>query len=137
MDAEKFLKQIRTLDNRIWNTQKEIEMWKNKAEYGGIDYGRERVKSSGSKSRVEDMICKALGLQEQLEKDIKLRRSIIDALNRLSDVHIDGYSVLYEIFILGHSYKEIAVKNEKSLSWVRDNRASGLRELERILENGR
>ena len=133
MNAEQYLKQIQRLDARIWNTKKDIELWKERAEYGGTDFGSERVQSSSNKSRMENAIIKSLGLEDKLKNDMKKRQEIMSVLDRLSETHIEPYNVLYKIFVLGLSYSEITRETGKSLSWVRDNRKIGLIELEKIL----
>lgn len=134
MNAEKYLEQIAILDRRIKNKTRDMERWRESAEYSSTDYGTERVQSTGSKSRMENAIIRSLGLEEQIKKDVAKRNSIIADLDRLSETHIEPYSVLYGIYVLGQAYKDIAVEMDKSLSWVRDNRKIGLIEVEKILE---
>lgn len=134
MNAEKYLEQIAILDRRIKNKTRDMERWRESAEYSSTDYGAERVQSSGNKSRMENAIIRSLGLEEQIKKDVAKRNSIIADLDRLSETHIEPYSVLYGIYVLGQAYKDIAVEMDKSLSWVRDNRKIGLIEVEKILE---
>ena len=134
MNAEKYLEQIAILDRRIKNKTRDMERWRKSAEYSSTDYGTERVQSTGSKSRMENAIIRSLGLEEQIKKDVAKRNSIIADLDRLSETHIEPYSVLYGIYVLGQAYKDIAVEMDKSLSWVRDNRKIGLIEVEKILE---
>ena len=134
MNAEKYLEQIAILDRRIKNKTRDMERWRESAEYSSTDYGTERVQSTGSKSRMENAIIRSLGLEEQIKKDVAKRNSIIADLDRLSETHIEPYSVLYGIYVLGQAYKDIALEMDKSLSWVRDNRKIGLIEVEKILE---
>lgn len=134
MNAEKYLEQIAILDRRIKNKTRDMERWRESAEYSSTDYGTERVQSTGSKSRMENAIIRSLGLEEQIKKDVAKRNSIIADLDRLSETYIEPYSVLYGIYVLGQAYKDIAVEMDKSLSWVRDNRKIGLIEVEKILE---
>lgn len=134
MNAEKYLEQIAILDRRIKSKTRDMERWRESAEYSSTDYGTERVQSTGSKSRMENAIIRSLGLEEQIKKDVAKRNSIIADLDRLSETHIEPYSVLYGIYVLGQAYKDIAVEMDKSLSWVRDNRKIGLIEVEKILE---
>ena len=134
MNAEKYLEQIAILDRRIKNKTRDMERWRKSAEYSSTDYGTERVQSTGSKSRMENAIIRSLGLEEQIKKDVAKRNSIIADLDRLSETHIEPYSVLYGIYVLGQAYKDISVEMDKSLSWVRDNRKIGLIEIEKILE---
>ena len=134
MNADKYLEQIAILDRRIKNKTRDMERWRESAEYSSTDYGTERVQSTGSKSRMENAIIRSLGLEEQIKKDVAKRNSIIADLDRLSETHIEPYSVLYGIYVLGQAYKDIALEMDKSLSWVRDNRKIGLIEVEKILE---
>lgn len=134
MNAEKYLEQIAILDRRIKNKTRDMERWRESAEYSSTDYGTERVQSTGSKSRMENAIIRSLGLEEQIKKDVAKRNGIIADLDRLSETHIEPYSVLYGIYVLGQAYKDIALEMDKSLSWVRDNRKIGLIEVEKILE---
>lgn len=134
MNAEKYLEQIAILDRRIKNKTRDMERWRESAEYSSTDYGTERVQSTGSKSRMENAIIRSLGLEEQIKKDVAKRNSIIADLDKLSETHIEPYSVLYGIYVLGQAYKDIALEMDKSLSWVRDNRKIGLIEVKKILE---
>ena len=134
MNAEKYLSRIAILDERIKNKSRDIERWKQSAEYSSYGYDNVRVQTSGGKSKIEEAIIKSLTIEEKMNRDIKERKEIIATLDSISETHIAPYSVLYKFYVLGLDNKQIALESKKSLSWVRDNKRIGLDEIQKILE---
>ena len=134
MKAEKYLKRIAVLDRRIQNRMQSAERWRTAAKSCTTNFGNERVQSSGSKQQMENALINALSLEELILKDSQELREIEDTLNALSSCDLDSYDVVYMIYVLQKSYKQIADEKGKSVSWVKNKRKSGLNILEEILK---
>lgn len=134
MNAERYLKRIAVLDRRIQNRMQSAERWRTAAKSCTTNFGNERVQSSGSKQQMENALINALSLEELILKDSQELREIEDTLNALSIRDLDSYDVIYKIYILQKSYKQIADEKGKSVSWVKNKRKSGLGLLDEILK---
>lgn len=94
----------------------------------GIDYSRERVKSSPRHDSLERSVIKLEELEvrhaEQLEECVELRAEAVAAIDRLEDVRYKTMLTLY--YVDGHSWETVAEKARYNVQYCKDLRAEAL-----------
>lgn len=132
MNAKEYLEQIASLDTRIKNKQIEKLQWEEIASGMTSNIDSERVTSSGAKSKMEEAVLKAVGIEEDIFKLIEERRSIINTIGRLKSNH--EYNVVHMKYVRHMEFWEIAEACHKSESWVFSIHREGLRNVQKILD---
>ena len=138
MKAEEYLNKISLLDELIQTQIDELERLKDKCYYKPIDYSQPRVQYSRT---INDAMAETVALNDIFEKPImdrirkysEERQSIIDDIYNLNNARL--IAVVYGLFVNGDSYQEIARKQNRSTSWVKDQRKEGLKEIQNMLDS--
>lgn len=133
MDAKEYLKQIGKIERMIKNKQIEKEQWVNLASGTTAQIGSERVRSSGSQSKMSDAIIKAVDIEAEIIELIEKRKKIIKTIEQLSE---DEYNVLHMRYVRHMtSYFDIGLEcGKRSESWATTTRRKALKSLQVILD---
>lgn len=107
MDAKQYLKRIELLRTKIANLSTEVTGAGNYPEY---------VK--------KPLLDEIIELRQQMSKAVE----IFDGLN------LNEYNVMYNKYVLGKDYNDIADKAGKSYSWVTTIHGNAKRKIQSILE---
>lgn len=135
MKAKDYLKQLKKQNAIIENCYAELEKWNDVAFGVTAHLDGDRVQSSGSKQKmanaVESMVDIKAEIREGLAKAQEIRREIISTIEQL---HENEYDVLYKMYVLGMSFKEVAASKGKSTSWATTVHGRALQSVQRILD---
>ena len=133
MNAEQYLKRIAELISKIENKQQKADDRMGDAYPGAIRYDQERVQSSGAKDNMANAVIDSVDIQQEIQGYKRELQEIESKLDKLSAVDPDAYHVLYQLYFLHKSYRQIAFAKNKSISWVKQKRRTGLNEFNEIL----
>jgi hypothetical protein len=132
MDAVSFLSQYQKLELQIYNKRADVERKRSiAASIGGFQMS-ERVQSSGTQSKMADRIIDVVALETEIEKLIEKQNDIINVIESLEAME---YDVLYKIYILGVTLKEVATLNSYSYNWAYKWYKKGIASVQKILDD--
>lgn len=135
MNAEKYLKRIKTLQRKIRNKKCRLKQYDDRYTPKAVSYDQERVQST-HKNQNENASINAIDLEMEIKAHEKELAEIESTLNLLAEIDADAYFVLYQIYFLHKPYKQIAAAaDNKSESWVSNKRRIGLDKLDEILRS--
>ncbi len=123
MDAQKYLRQIKVLDTKIKQKEKQIEYLKEAAQgAGAIRYDEDRVQVSMTDSKLESLVTQYMTLEQEVQEQIlyleKVKNMIIGQIHEMSD---DRYiNVLFKKYVEIKSYELIAVEMNYSFDYVKE-----------------
>lgn len=135
MKARKYLMMANKLDAMIKNKMIEKQQWHDIALGVTVSMDGERVKSTGSKSRMADAIEKMTDVEREIDalidQLIENKRDIILTIEQLPTAE---YNVMHMIYIRGMDFFESASEMKKSYSWVKGKHKSGLKHVQEIID---
>lgn len=145
MEAEAYLQQVMTLDEMIANKRWELEQMRHTAEgmtsysetvvINGKEYALEKVQSSGSLQPMADAVCNLVDMGGRIEATIaaweQQKQEIITTIQALP---VNEYKVLHMIYVRGMNIRDAAEKCNRSYTWGKETRRSGLQNLQIILD---
>ena len=132
MTADQYLSRVKKIDAMIRNKLRERAHWKEVAEgYGGASVG-ERVQSSHNPQRGADAICNYVDIEREIETLKRERREIILTIERLPSTE---YDLIYKLYVLGYSMKEIAYTFGKSYDWVKVKKRHALQLVQGMIDD--
>ena len=135
MNAEQYLKRIKTLQRKIRNKKCRLKQYDDRYTPKSVSYDQERVQST-HKNLNENASINAIDLEMEIKAHEKELAEIESTLNLLAEIDADAYFVLYQIYVLHKAYKQIAAEaDNKSASWVSNKRRTGLNSLDEILRS--
>ena len=131
MTAEKYLEQIRMLDDMILTKLKEYNRWVAIAEGMGGFSVAERVQCTRNLQRGADAIGEYIDLEREINK---LKRRKNEVIGTIQQLPFNEYKILYRIYNDGRMLKELPSEFDKSYEWVKKTKKKALRRLQGILD---
>lgn len=132
MEAKEYLRQLAKISSMIRRKQSEKEQWELIATGTTAPAGGERVRSTGTKSKMSDAIIRAVDIEGEILKLVNRRQEIIKTIEQLE---VMEYNVLHMRYVIGMGFKAIALEcGQKSESWANTVHRKALRNLQKILD---
>lgn len=137
MKSKQYLMQITKLDAIIKNTLEDIQRWKDLALHITPSMSNESKSNGGNtvSNKIENAVLNYITLEEKLNQAViesmKTRSEIIATLEQLPT---SEYNVLYQTYVNGVEFHEIADMFHRSYSWVTSVHGIGLKDLQKILD---
>lgn len=136
MKAREYLGQLEIIETRIQNIQYDIQQLKELALTVTPAYEGERVQSSGNLQRtasaVDRWVDRERQMDEEIDRLVDLRLEILDTIESLKKPKEAG--VLHMLYIQNKSFKEVAVRYDKSVSWATSVHGRALQSLQKVLD---
>lgn len=133
MKADVYLGQLKTLNRRIENKQREAAMWRDIAESMGSLPDGERVQSSGSKDKLSGAVARVVDYEREAEaltwKLINLQHKIILMVDSMDTA--EHSLILSEHYVHGLSLMQIAVEWGVSFRHIKRIKSAAIAEFER------
>lgn len=135
LKAKEYLQQIRKLDKLIENKIIECQHWKNLACSITGNQSLENVQST----KIPDKMAFAVGKYVDIEREINncidtLYESKKDILNVIEQLDITEYDILHKVYIQYMDLNDVAIKLDKSYSWVTTMHGKALKDVQKILD---
>ena len=135
-DAQVYLEQVAKYDSLIKNKLIEQQGWRDIALGITANMDGDRVRSSGSKSKLEDAMNKCVDMETEIDslidKYIDLKKEVLQVIESLQSAL--QYNVLHMKYIQHMEFADIADKYGKDYSWVTTLHGRALKNVQRILE---
>lgn len=137
MTAKEYLNQIKDLEVRIKNKNRDLEQLKEMAiSLGGFDY-KERVQTTKETGDViGESIARLVDLENEISKDIiklmELKQKISNTIDKVKKT--ECYEVLYQRYILCRKFEEIAFDMKYDTRQIHRFHGEGLKEIENVIE---
>lgn len=136
MDAKDFLKQVKRLDLRIKNKLIEQQQWRDIALGITANMDRERVQSSGAKSKMADAVDRCVDMEAEINSLVDIlidtKKEVIQTIERLySPIE---YDVLHKRFIQDKTLQEIADEYKKDYGWAKSTCKRAARHVQALLD---
>lgn len=114
MTTKEYLLQVKKINDIIKNRMHEIDDLRSMSRnISSVAYDRDRVQSSGSVSKLENIVTRIVDLDRQVDNYIDLKYKIIKQIESLD---ADEYSVLYMRFVNGYTFGTIlSMLNEEDV----------------------
>ena len=136
MKASEYVKQIETIETRIQNIQFDVKQLKDLALSITPSYEGERVQASGNNQRmataVERWADKEQEMNAEIDRLIDKKLEISNTINSLKKPKEAG--VLHMLYIQNKSFKEVAMRYDKSVSWATSVHGRALQSLQKVLD---
>lgn len=137
MDAKEFLRLPEKLDVRIKNKLIEQQQWRDLALGITANMDGERVRSTGTKTKMADAIDKCVDMEAEIDRLIDelvdTKKKVIEAIEKL-DSPVE-YDVLHRRYIQYQSLQEVADHYGYDYGWATTTHGRALRSLQVILED--
>lgn len=129
-EVREYLEQIPDLDDKIICKTKDLKRWKSNAGSITAQSSGERVQSSGVPDKIATAVVEYLDLEAEIKACVEQRKKIISVIEQLKG---KKYRVIYGRYVLGLSFKEIAVDCRMGESWATTLHGRALVDLQRLL----
>ena len=134
--AQIFLERVEKIDTILENKLIEQRRWREIALSISANMDGEKVKSSGSKSKMADAIIKCVAMEdeiaEQVDKLIAEKKKVINVLESLYSP--TEYKILHMRYIQYISLSDIADRLDKEYTWVTTTHGRALKNVQKILD---
>ena len=136
MEVKTYLAQLRKCEAMIQNRRDTIQQLRDEAlRITPTPIDGMKVNTTSSVERRESLICDYLRMEQELEDEVRYYHAIRrDAIQLFEQLPLAQYDVLYQVNILGRSLKEIAIKADRSYSWVTTNNNLAHKALQKLLD---
>lgn len=135
--AQIFLERVEKIDTILENKLIEQRRWREIALSISANMDGEKVKSSGSKSKMADAIIKCVAMEdeiaEQVDKLIAEKKKVITVLESLYSP--TEYKILHMRYVQYMKLSDIAKKLNKDYANIKTLHWRGVRSVEKILNN--
>lgn len=137
MTAKEYLNQIKDLEVRIKNKNRDLEQLKELAiSIGGFNY-KERVQTSKETGdMIGESIARVIDLESEISKDIiklmEVKQKIYNSIDKIKKT--ECYEVLYQRYILCKRFEEIAVDMKYDIRQIHRFHGQALKEIEDVIE---
>lgn len=137
MTAKTYLKQIRTLDIKIFEGMEELEQLRALATKVTATLNGETVSGTKNPDKMTDVIAKIIKLQEDLNRDVDKYVDIKREANELLSMveNPTHYKILHSRYVLYKTWEQIACEIGFTYQWVCQLHGVALLEFEKILKN--
>ncbi len=138
MRAKEYLSQARFLDVRINSKIQQIDALRDLATKCTYTFSDMPKNPSKDNSRVEDVVCKIVDLQQEINRDIDklvdLKREIMVCIKTVSNSEYQA--VLEKRYLCFNSWEQIAVDMDYSMQYTFRIHKKALKEIETLLQSG-
>lgn len=139
MNPKRYLMQLRLLDAKILNLQKELDDLRLVAQStGGLNYD-EKVQTSHQSDAVEKRVIKCVDLENkincEIDRFIDLKHKIIQEINSMDDV--THMKILYMRYVEYKRLEEISVELNYSYGRMKHMHGEALNKFQKIMENNK
>lgn len=135
MRAKDYLRQLQKLDKLIENKLAEKEQWKAMATSTTQQLSADRVQTSGNPQKMADAICKIIEIEAEInafvDRLIDTKRDVISTVERLNPTE---YDLLHKVYVQYFTFDDVAIKMNKSYSWVTTVHGRALKNVQRMLD---
>lgn len=135
MKAKEYLRQLQKLDRLIENKLAEKEQWKAMATSTTQQLTADRVQTSGNPQKMADAVCKIIEIEAELnafvDRLIDTKRDVISTIERLNPTE---YDLLHKVYVQYFTFDDVAIKMNKSYSWVTTVHGRALKSVQNILD---
>lgn len=134
--AQVFLERVEMVDTIIENKLIEQRQWKELALSITANMDGEKVKSSGSQSKMADAVIKCIAMEDEISETvdrlIKEKQKTVQTIERLYSP--TEYKILHMRYIQYISLSDIADKLNREYTWVTTTHGRALKHLQGILD---
>jgi DNA-directed RNA polymerase specialized sigma24 family protein len=134
--AQVFLERVEMVDTIIENKLIEQRQWKELALSITANMDGEKVKSSGSQSKMADAVIKCIAMEDEISETvdrlIKEKQKTVQTIEKLYSP--TEYKILHMRYIQYISLTDIADKLNREYTWVTTTHGRALKHLQSILE---
>lgn len=135
MRAKDYLRQLQKLDKLIENKLAEKEQWKAMATSTTQQMSADRVQTSGNPQKMADAVCKIIEIEAEIDafvdRLVDTKREVISTLERLNPTE---YDLLHKVYVQYFTFDDVAIKMNKSYSWVTTVHGRALKNVQRMLD---
>ena len=135
MKAKDYLRQLQKLDKLIENKLAEKEQWKAMATSTTQQMSADRVQTSGNPQKMADAVCKIIEIEAEIDafvdRLVDTKREVISTLERLNPTE---YDLLHKVYVQYFTFDDVAIKNNKSYSWVTTVHGRALKNVQLMLD---
>ena len=136
MTAKEYLRQLKTIDNRI--NAKLLEKERVRTLGGRVTTGlSERIQGGGGKDKVCDVVIKLTELENdtvnEINKLVDLKREASELIEKMADIKCK--TVLSMYYLSNKTFEEVADYTEMSSRWVRIIHGRALQKFQKIFQN--
>lgn len=138
MDARIYLSQVETVNMQVRTTFERIQELKAQVENITSFWGDDIRVQDGTRHDKMDVISEYIDLENGLYSQmLQAEKLKLDIIKRLEKLATNEYIVLYDRYINGRTYSEIAENMDKSYSWTTSTASKGIKRLQKMLDNER
>lgn len=135
MRAKDYLKQLQKLDKLIENKLAEKEQWRAIATSTTQQMTPDRVQSSPNQQKMADAVCRIIEIEAEIDacidRLVDTKKEVINTLERLNPTE---YDLLHKVYVQYFTFDDVAIKNNKSYSWVTTVHGKALKNVQRMLD---
>lgn len=136
MDAKEFLREVRKIDLEIRNKLVEKQQWKDLALRITAAMEGERVRTSGSPSKMADAIDRCVDVEAEIDalvdRLVQTKKQVVQIIEGL-DSPIE-YDVLHRRYIQFLSLQEIADHYGRDYGWATTTHGRAVKNVQGILD---
>ena len=134
--AQIYLQRVEMFDTILENKLVEQKQWKDLALSITANMLGEKVKSSGSKSKMSDAVIKCIAMEDEVsaavDKLIVEKKQVVQTLEKLYSPM--EYKILHMRYIQHISLSDIADKMGREYTWITTTHGRALKHLESIID---
>jgi DNA-directed RNA polymerase specialized sigma24 family protein len=95
----------------------------------------DRVQTSGNPQKMADAVCKIIEIEAELnafvDRLIDTKRDVISTIERLNPTE---YDLLHKVYVQYFTFDDVAIKMNKSYSWVTTVHGRALKSVQNMLD---
>lgn len=135
MKAKEYLRQLEKLDKLIENKLAEKEQWKAIATSTTQQLTPDKVQSTSNPHKMADAIHKIIEIEAEIDayidRLVDTKREVISTIERLNPTE---YDLLHKVYVQYFTFEEVAMRKDKSYSWVTTVHGRALKNLQGYLD---